>query len=105
VRELSDLLRGDQTAREREELVWIALDQLEKSNLLEQPIERPEGIKGLSRRQMLKAASIAAVIVVPVVSTIMAPKAAQAVTCLATGQGCTISAQCCSGLCSAGLCA
>jgi hypothetical protein len=103
VRELSDLLEGDQ--RGKEEMVWVALDQLEKSQLLQHPITRPNAIAGMNRRQMLKAAGIVAMIAVPVVSTIVAPKAAQAVTCLATGQGCTISAQCCSGLCSGGLCA
>jgi hypothetical protein len=103
VRELSHLLEGDQ--RGKEEMVWIALDQLEKSDLLQQPIKRPNALAGMNRRQMLKAAGIAAMIAVPVVSTIVAPKAAQAVTCLATGQGCTISAQCCSGLCNLGTCA
>jgi len=102
VKELSMLLQGDQTARE--EMIWIALDQLEKSNLLEGPIQRPDVIKGLTRRQMMKAAGVAAMIAVPVVSTIMAPKAAQASTCLATGQSCSISAQCCSGLCNIGIC-
>jgi len=103
VNELSDLLPGDQKAKE--EMVWIALDQLEKSNLLDGSIERPDALKGLSRRQMMKAAGIVAMIAVPVVSTIMAPKAAQASTCLSTGQPCSISAQCCSGLCSGGSCA
>jgi hypothetical protein len=102
VKELSDLLQGDQQAKE--DMVWIALDQLEKSNLLGGPIERPDAIKGLSRRQLMRAAGIA-MIAVPVVSTIMSPKAAQASTCLATGQGCSISAQCCSGLCNVGTCA
>ena len=87
------------TSKEKEELVWVALDQLDKSNLLQAPISKPEETNGLTRRQLMKAAGIAALIAVPVVSTIIAPTAAQAVTCLASGQGCTISAQCCSGTC------
>src|SRR5262249_41520017 len=69
VQELAGLFKGDLTPTEREEMVWVALDQLDRSNLLEHRIERPDAIKGLSRRQMLKAAGIAAMIAVPVVST------------------------------------
>ena len=102
--QLSDILQAANgnptiTGKEKEELVWVALDQLDKSNLLVAPISRPESTNGMSRRQLMKAAGIAALIAVPVVSTIIAPSAAQAVTCLATGQGCTVSSQCCSGLC------
>jgi hypothetical protein len=92
------------TSKEKDELVWIALDQLDKSNLLEGPVIRPEVTGGMTRRQLMKAAGIAALIAVPVVSTIVAPKAAEASTCLASGQGCGSSAQCCSGLCSVGAC-
>ena len=107
VSELSDLLQNndpDMTENEKENLVWIALNQLEKSHLLNQPIARSEPIKGMTRRQLMKAAGVAALIAVPVVSTILAPTAAHASTCLASGQGCSLSAQCCSGLCSVGAC-
>jgi len=107
VSELSDLLQNNDphiTKNEKENLVWIALNQLEKSHLLNQPIARSEPIKGMTRRQLMKAAGVAALIAVPVVSTILAPTAAQASTCLASGQGCSLSAQCCSGLCSVGVC-
>ena len=110
VKELSNLLQAKTSGanigtKESEDLVWVALDQLEKSQLLQGTISRPEVTKGLSRRQLMKAAGIAALIAVPVVSTIVAPKAAEASTCLATGNVCSISAQCCSGLCSGGTCA
>jgi hypothetical protein len=93
------------TSKEKDDLVWIALDQLDKSRLLEGPVIRPEKIDGMTRRQLMKAAGIAALIAVPVVSTIVAPTSAQASTCAASGQSCTISAECCSGLCSVNICA
>jgi len=103
VKDLSDLVQDAHSNKnQREELVWIALDQLEESNLLEQPLARTN-VKGMNRLQILKAAAVAAV-AIPIVNTIITPKAAQAVTCLATGQVCTISAECCSGLCT-GTCA
>ena len=97
----SDGLNEDQ----RGQIVWIALDELTKSHLLENPIEKLETAKSLSRRQLMKFAGIAALIAIPAVTTIIAPMPTQASTCLASGQGCSVSAQCCSGLCGAGTCA
>jgi len=95
----------DLNAREAEGIVWLALDQLEKSKLLELPVPGSGLSVGVTRRQIIKSAGIAALVALPVVSTIIAPTAAQASTCQASGQSCTTSAECCSGLCSVGLCA
>jgi len=89
---------------QKEQIVWLALDQLSKSNLLEEPIAKTESVYGLTRRQVMKTLGAAGLIAIPVVSTIVAPTAAQASTCLASGQGCGTGAECCSGLCSAGTC-
>jgi hypothetical protein len=102
--DLSNMLQGNVPGKEREQLTWIAIDQLQRSGLLLGQVASPESVKGMTRRQLIKAAGIAALIAVPVVSTIVAPKAAQASTCLASGQGCSSSAECCSGLCSANVC-
>jgi len=101
VQDLCGLLNADKdTSRhQKEQIIWIALIQLEKVGLLDEPIARPETVKGMTRRQLIKAAGIAALIAIPVVSTMMAPTAAQASTCSASGQSCTSSAECCSGLC------
>jgi hypothetical protein len=102
--DLSNFLQTNGTSdipsKEREQLTWIAIDQLQRSGLLTGQVVSPEIVKGMSRRQLIKAAGIAALIAIPVVSTIVAPTAAQASTCLASGQGCTSSAECCSGLCA-----
>ena len=100
VKDLSVLLSPDENISEyqREQIVWIVLDRLGKADLLDKPVPKPETVLGMSRRQLMKTAGIAALIALPMVSTIIAPTAAQAWTCLASGQGCSISAQCCSGL-------
>ncbi|HZS45397.1 MAG TPA: hypothetical protein VFC63_09870 [Blastocatellia bacterium] len=90
---------------QKEQIVLIALNELSKSHLLESPIADLHVTKGVTSRELIKVAGIAALFAIPVVSTIVAPTAAQASTCLASGQSCTISAECCSGLCSAGTCA
>jgi hypothetical protein len=84
-----------------EKLVWYAVDQFSKDNLLEKGIEPPAFIiAGMNRRQMVRTLGLAAVIAVPLVTSIVAPTPAQAATCVSPGQPCGTSAQCCSGLCT-----
>ena len=83
-----------------EKLVWYAVDQFSKDNLLEKEIELPAFIlPGMTRRQMVRTLGLAAVVAVPLVTSIVAPTPAQAATCLAAGAACTADAQCCSGSC------
>ena len=92
-----------------EKLVWYAVDQFSKDNLLEKGIEQPAFIiAGMNRRQMVRTLGLAAVIAVPLVTSIVAPTPAQAATCMPPGQPCGTAAQCCSGVCTgapAGTCA
>jgi hypothetical protein len=88
-----------------EKLVWYAVDQFSKDNLLEKEIELPAFIiPGMNRRQMVRTLGLAAVVAVPLVTSIVAPTPAQAATCFPNGSACTISSECCSGLCSALIC-
>ena len=88
-----------------ERLVWLALDQLSKNHLLDERIQPPAVMAGINRRQMIRALGVAAVVAVPVVTSIVAPIPAQAATCVPVGSACTTSAECCSGNCSGSLCA
>jgi hypothetical protein len=88
-----------------EKMVWFALDQLSKDHLMEEKVSLPALMSGMTRRQMVRTLGIAAVVAVPLVTSIVAPTPAQAATCLPPGSACTSSAQCCSGLCNAGVCA
>lgn len=88
-----------------EEVVWLALDQLGRDKLLVTRVARPDALAGLSRRELIRRVSLAAAVVaLPLVTSIVAPTPAQAASCLPTGTACTISAQCCSGLCAALVC-
>jgi len=96
-----DALSRDLETPVDEKLVWYAVDQFAKDNLLEKDIEPPAFIiAGMNRRQMVRTLGLAAVVAVPLVTSIVAPTPVQAATCLAPGQPCGTSAQCCSGLCS-----
>lgn len=88
-----------------EKVVWYALDQLSKDHLLEENMVPPAILAGMSRREMVRVLGLAAVVAIPLVTSIVAPTPAQASTCLPSNASCTAGAQCCSGTCTAGLCA
>lgn len=80
-----------------EDLVWLALRQLENLHLLEKSISPPPQFLGLTRRQMIRRLGLAAAFVVPVVTSIVAPTPAEASTCSGTGQPCNGGVSCCPG--------
>jgi hypothetical protein len=99
------LERDLNTTKVDERMVTYALEQLSKDHLLEETFVPAAILSGLTRRQMVRTLGIAAVIAVPVVTSIIVPTAQAATSCSAPGQPCGTSAQCCSGLCSGGTCA
>jgi hypothetical protein len=88
------------------EVVWLALEQLSKTHLLKERVASREGSgREVSRREVMRRIGIGAAVALPVVTSIVAPKAAEAANCRPAGAACTASAQCCSGLCTGGKCA
>ena len=84
-----------------ERMVWFALDQLGRDSLLESPVVAPALMSGMTRRQMVRAMGLAAAIAVPVITSIVVPSTAHAVSCLANGQPCPGGpTTCCSNVCS-----
>jgi Coenzyme PQQ synthesis protein D (PqqD) len=81
-----------------EDLVWFALRQLDQFNLLEEPIALPVKLAGISRRRMMRNLGLAAAVAVPLITSLVAPTAAEAATCLATGAPCSPTIACCSPL-------
>ena len=88
------------TNRVDEKIVTHALDQLSRDHLLENGFVLPALPGGMTRRQMVRALGVAAVVAIPVVTSIVAPTPAQAVSCVAPNDPCVSSAQCCTGLCN-----
>ncbi|HXH09251.1 MAG TPA: PqqD family peptide modification chaperone [Alphaproteobacteria bacterium] len=87
-----------------DEVVWLALHQLHKAYLLVDRVEQPGSGARLSRREMMRGLGRTAAVALPIVTSIVAPTASQAATCLPSGSLCTSSAQCCSALCFMGVC-
>jgi hypothetical protein len=107
IRDIALALAIDLNTQADETMVWYALDQLGKSRLLEKRISQPERKPRMSRRELVKRAGIAAMIAVPVVTSILAPKAlASAGSCgsICSGtQDCLNAPQECRG-CNGGHC-
>ncbi|HEV7397877.1 MAG TPA: PqqD family protein [Pyrinomonadaceae bacterium] len=88
------------TERVDERIVWFALSQLNKDNLLEEEVTPPALLAGMNRREMVRVLGVAAVVALPLVTSIIAPTPAQAATCFASGTACSSPGQCCSGSCA-----
>ena len=77
-----------------EDVVWLAFEELWKLKLLEGE-EQPES--GLSRKQFVRRAGLAAAVALPVVSSLAVPSAASAVTCVPSGGQCVMGGvPCCA---------
>jgi hypothetical protein len=61
------------------ELVWLAVRELRKENLVLVRLETPSNLRGLNRRQIIKQVGLSAgLVTIPMVISIAAPKAANA---------------------------
>lgn len=69
-----------------EDLVWLAIDQLNDKNLLEKEITAK--FAGKSRREVIKKLGLATVVALPIVASLTAPTSVMASTsCACTGPG------------------
>jgi Coenzyme PQQ synthesis protein D (PqqD) len=94
IAEISDRARGTFETEMDDDVVWTALEDLWKRQLLEgEPAPAREGT--MSRSQVLRRAGIVAAVSVPVVTSIVAPTAAHAATCIPSGQQCSSGQLCC----------
>jgi hypothetical protein len=61
-----------------EDLVWLAIDQFKKDNLLDNAAQIIPDFNGLSRREAIKKAGLASMIALPLILSLIAPTAASA---------------------------
>ena len=101
VSEMAGLLEIELKMPVDDEIVWMALDQLGKSHLLDDRATRPAGKVRMYRREVIKRLGWAAAVALPLVSTILAPRAVEAVTC-AVGSPCSTPTNCIG--CPIGIC-
>jgi hypothetical protein len=105
VSQIARAIEAEINAPVDEDIIWLGVEQLSKTHLLSERATLPTHKTGLSRREVMKRIGLAAAVALPVVTSILAPTAAQAANCLPSGGACTTSAQCCSGICNVTTCA
>jgi hypothetical protein len=93
VGEISKALGAESNTSVKDEVVWLALDQLEKFKLLEEAPTRPAFLAGMTRRQMVARLGIAAV-ALPAIIAIVAPEAKAQGSVIQPGGCCTNPNQC-----------
>lgn len=78
-----------------EDLVWLAIDQLNEKNLLDASAEAAPKFSGINRREVIKKVGLAAVIALPIVTSLVAPTVASAGSvCANPGCTCTLGTTC-----------
>jgi len=99
--EIASALSQQLSSRVSESVVHLALQQLVAAHLLVEPelsVELP------SRRLAIHKIGVAAAIALPLITSVVAPTPAHAVSCLPGGAPCSSGSQCCSGICLTGSC-
>jgi hypothetical protein len=96
---MAQLLEAETKEPVEQEFVLYALAQLNKSKLLEDSYAGIGPNQGLSRRTVMRL-GVATALSLPLISSIVAPTAAQAASCLPGGAGCASDSACCSNNCT-----
>ena len=99
--QLRELIETNVGSPVPEEMVWLALDQLEEFKLLDEVPLKPVRLAGMTRRDMVRRVGFAA-ITLPVILSIVAPTAQAQASLLAPGACCNNPAQCQSNDCVQG---
>ena len=108
VAEISDLMSKELKALVSEDVVWLALKQLKRQNLLENAEELTHQVAGLSRRELLKKARLSSIVMLPIIVSVIAPTTVMAASCIPNKSACVPGGvdNCCPGsICNAvGVC-
>lgn len=78
IADISSMVGKQLNSQVNEDIVWLALDQLSKENLVEKQTPLENKFNGLSRREVIKKAALGTVIALPIVTSLVAPLAVHA---------------------------
>jgi hypothetical protein len=90
IADITDFVGKQLKSQVSEDLVWLAIDQLSKDNLIENKEDFKENkFAGLSRREAVRKLGMASLVALPVIASLTAPVAAQTGTCNNVSCNCT----------------
>lgn len=84
VADIAGRVAKDFKASNSEDLVWLALDQLNKEKLISDSPDLGTRFEGMSRRQIIKKIGLGSLVALPVVAGLVAPPAVLAQTACGT---------------------
>ena len=99
VDQLRELMEENAGSPVPEEMLWLALDQLETFRLLDEAALKPAQFAGMNRRDLVRRVGMAA-IALPVILSIVAPTAQAQASGLPPNACCGNPPQCASGSCT-----
>ena len=82
-----------------EAMIWLAVDQLEEFDLLQERVKRPARMNRVSRRALIRSMGLAAVVAVPLITSIGIPTVQAFTSCRPNGASCFGNGNCCSNHC------
>jgi hypothetical protein len=98
VADIARVLEKESKSRVDEQMLWVALMKFENAGLLQNDIPRSHTGRRLSRREAVrKVGAAATALAVPVITSVLAPKAEAAVSCSTLGGPCN-PRPCCAGM-------
>ena len=92
VAEITDWLGKQLNSTVSEDVVWLALDQLSKENLVQKEYRPNERFSGLSRREVIRKIGLTSVIALPLITSLVAPLAIHANSACVAGGTCLCNA-------------
>jgi hypothetical protein len=78
INQISQALSKKLNSPASENLVWLAIDQLKKENLIENSDELVSVFTGVTRREAIRKVGLGTMIAIPFISSLIAPTAAMA---------------------------
>ncbi len=91
VSEISQAIGKKLNSPANEDIVWLALDQLKKEKLIANGAEVVSKFDGMSRREVIRKVGLGTMIALPLVSSLVAPTAANAQSVCAGACTCTLT--------------
>jgi hypothetical protein len=84
--EITEFISRETNSQANEDLIWFALDQLKKENLIVKETAVPSPFEGMGRREVIKKVGLSTLLALPVIMSLTSPTAAQtASTCVPFG--------------------
>jgi hypothetical protein len=98
IADMTRLLESELQTPVETEIVFLALQQLDKFHLLQERLTIPDVGAGISRRALMRRIGAAAILL-PAIISVAVPTAVSAASCLPLGATCASGTDCCSGCC------